>query len=246
MKRRSNPALSGNSSGQRRKKHLLPGLIKCGACGASYVINGKDYYRCAGTREGKCRSDISIRKSVIEDATLSVIQNRLMTAELAELFAIEFERQVKRLRATDDDQVGRVKTRLAELNIEIGNLASNFVKGVVSPTLAPMLADREAEKEKLTQRLRNIEAARKADILPHPALLERYAARVQMVREALSDPSVRQEASEALRSLIATITVYEDTERTYADVVGDPAKIIDFVNNGKRQPVGAPSSILIL
>lgn len=245
VKRRSNPALS-NSQGQTRKKHLLSGLIRCGACGASYVINGKDYYRCAGKREGKCDSDISIRKSVIEEAALRVIQTQLMTAELAELFAQEFKREVERLRLTGNSEVERVRDRLADVEAEIRNLAANFTKGVVSPTLVTMLSEREAEKEKLTERLRHFESARRADVLPHPALLERYAAKVEKAREALSDPSVRQEASEALRSLIDAITIYADDAQTYADIVGDVRKIIEFASDDGRRPAGAPSSIAVV
>ena len=45
---------------------------------------------------------------------------------------------------------------------------------------------------------------------------------------ALSDPSVQTEAAQTLRSLIETVTADADDARTYADIVGDPAKIIDF------------------
>ena len=245
VRRRSNPRLS-NSLGQTRKKHLLSGLIKCGDCGASYVINGKDYYRCGGKREGKCESEISIRKSVVEEAVLRVIQTQLMTAELAELFAKEFTREVERLRSTGDSEVQLVRNRLGDVETEIRNLAANFTQGIVSPTLATMLTEREAEKEKLAERLRHLESARRADVLPHPALLERYTAKVNKAREALSDPTVRQEASEALRSLIETITIHTDDDRTIADVVGDTSKIIEFAADEGRRPAGAPSSIAVV
>ena len=245
VRRRANPALS-NSQGQTRKKHLLSGLIRCGACGASYVINGKDYYRCAGKREGKCNSDISIRKSVVEEAALRVIQTQLMTAELAELFAKEFKREVERLRSTGDSEVQLVRNRLSDVETEIRNLAANFTQGIVSPTLVAMLAEREAEKEKLTERLRHLDSARRADVLPHPALLERYTAKVNKAREALSDPTVRQEASEALRSLIDTITIHADDDKTFADIVGDAGKIIEFAADEGRRPSGGPSSIAVV
>jgi site-specific DNA recombinase len=245
VRRRSNPRLS-NSLGQTRTKHLLSGLIRCGKCGASYVINGKDYYRCGAKREGKCKSDISIRKSVIEEAALRVIQTQLMSAELAELFAQEFKREVERLRSTGHSEIQLVRDRLSEVETEIRNLAANFAQGIVSPTLATMLTEREAEKEKLTERLRHLESARRADVLPHPALLERYTAKVAKAREALSDPTVRQEATEALRSLIETITIHADDDKTFADIVGDAGKIIEFAAEDSRRPTGTPSSIAVV
>ena len=36
---------------KRRPKHLLSGLIKCSVCGANYVVAGRDYYKCASTKE---------------------------------------------------------------------------------------------------------------------------------------------------------------------------------------------------
>ncbi len=245
VKRRSNPALA-NSLGQRRTKHLLSSLIKCGACGASYVINGKDYYRCAGKREGKCDSDISIRKSVIEEAALRVIQERLMTKELAELFAAEFKREVERLRSSGSGEIDRIAARLAEVEREIANLAANFTQGVVSPTLVALLTEREQEKAVLTTKLQSAQSARAADILPHPALLERYAEKVGKARQALNDPSVRQEASEALRSLIEQITIYAEGDRTVGEITSDPAKIIDFASGASRRPAGSPGSIVVV
>jgi len=204
VERRSCPNRSDNSAGQMRKKHLLSVLIKCGCCGRNYVINGKDYYRCAGQREGTCYGDGSIRKSVVEEAALEVIQERLMTTELAELFAAEFAREVERLRSGSSSEVTRLSERLKDVEVEITNLASNFVKGVVSVTLVKMLNDREAEKAQLEHRLEAAKSTHNAAVLPHPVLLEQYRERVRKAREALSDPSVREQASEALRSLIVS------------------------------------------
>ena len=46
--------------------------------------------------------------------------------------------------------------------------------------------------------------------------------RVRKAREALSGLSVREEASETLKSLIETITIQTGGSRTYADIVGSP------------------------
>jgi len=77
----------------RRRTHLLSSRIKCAACGSNSTIAGKDYYRCAGARErGTCHNTLPIRRSALEQAVLSVIQHRLITPELAELFAAEFQK----------------------------------------------------------------------------------------------------------------------------------------------------------
>ncbi len=157
VKRRQLPQRGGTMRPTKRAKHLLSGIIKCGACGANYTINGKDYYRCAANREGACDSRQSIRKSQIEDAALSVIESRLMTTELAELFAAEFAAEVTRLRDHGDGEGARLRTKLDELNSEIANIAANFTKGIVSDTLVGMLTEREAERSRIERRLQATE-----------------------------------------------------------------------------------------
>ena len=243
VERRTCPRRSGNSAGQMRKKHLLSGLIKCGICGRNYVINGKDYYRCAGQREGTCDGDGSIRKSVVEEAALQVIQDRLMTTELAELFALEFAREIERLQSGSDSEAARLADRLKDLDAEITNLANNFAKGAVSDTLIRMLNERETEKNHIEQRLQAAASARKAIVLPHPVLIERYGQQVRKAREALSDPCVREEASQTLTSLIDTITIHMEGSRAFADIVGNPAGIIDLAYDkpatSGRKPVSS-------
>lgn len=228
VEKRSCPGRSSNSAGQMRKKHLFSGLIKCGLCGRNYVINGKDYYRCAGQREGTCNGAGSIRKSRVEELALQVIQDRLMTTELAELFAAEFAREVERLRASSDTETAQLSERLKDLEAEISNLATNFAKGAVGETLIRMLNAREAEKAQIEEKLQTAASAHDATVLPHPVLLERYGDRVRKAREALSDPAVREEACETLKSLIDTITVHFEGTRAYADIVGKTGEIIDL------------------
>ncbi len=231
--RRRSPGRSGNAKGGSRGKHLLSGLIKCGSCGSNYVINGKDYYRCAGNREGRCDNRPSIRKSVIEDAALSVLQERLLTLEMAELFASEFAREVDRLRDAGSADAQRLKERVVVLEAEIDNLAQNFAKGVVSDTLAGMLTEREMERRTLLDRINLSEVAKFADVLPHPVLLERYTERIAKAREALSDPNSRVEAAQTLRSLLTSVTIHPSDGGAIAEVVGDPGKIIDFSQNSE-------------
>lgn len=53
----------GRSGNGQRARHLLSGLIKCGVCGSSFTLAGKDYYRCAGQRErGTCTNATSVRR----------------------------------------------------------------------------------------------------------------------------------------------------------------------------------------
>ncbi|PZU12927.1 MAG: hypothetical protein DI591_13590 [Citromicrobium sp.] len=225
---RRRPNLSGNSQGARRKKHLLSGLIKCGACGANFVINGKDYYRCARNREGGCSTTLSIRKSALEEAVFSIIRSRLMTTEMSDLFAAEFNREVERLRDSGSGDAARLRSRISEIETEMRNLAQNFTKGVVSDMLVSMMNEREQERARLVERLGLVENLHSAEVIPHPRLFESYAKKVDNLSTALSNAAVREEAAASLRTLIDQITIFSDESETYAEVLSDPAKVMDF------------------
>ena len=188
LERRSRPVDAAGTASRRRGRHLLSGLIICGACGSRFTIVGRDYYRCARNRErGTCANTASIRRSVVEEAALSALQDRLLTPEFAKLFADEFNREVRRLVATRQDRDADLRARLSELDAEIGNLTTHFLKGVVSDALTALLADREAERARVVAQLRGGEAADEPRILPHPTLVKRFEAKVARLREALTE-----------------------------------------------------------
>jgi hypothetical protein len=98
MKRRQRGTKAKGPAGKPRKKHLLSGLIKCSCCGSNYTISGKDYYRCAGQKErGTCGNALSVRKGVLENAALSILQHHLFTEDHARLFAETFNREVAKI-----------------------------------------------------------------------------------------------------------------------------------------------------
>lgn len=116
---------------QRRRRHLLSGLIKCGQCGANYVISGKDYYRCASQKErGTCSNKVALRTEPLEKAVLSTLRNEMLTEDLAKLFVDEFRRELIRLQRVEAARVGSTAERLRELEREIDNLARNMLEGL--------------------------------------------------------------------------------------------------------------------
>ena len=138
FQRRNHAAPSTPHAAANRAKHLLSGLIICGACGARYTLSGKDYYRCARNHErGTCGISKSVKTSVVEAAVLGALQRELLTFDLAKLFTGEFRREVDRLTRTGEQSEDAARERLAELETEIENLARNFLAGAVSPTLIP-------------------------------------------------------------------------------------------------------------
>ena len=231
-----------------RARHLLSGLLRCGSCGANHVLVGKDYYRCGRNKDrGTCADRTSVRVARAEEAVLAALQSHLLTPDLVKLFQEEFTREVARLTRSREEAEGATKSRLAELDTEIANLAQHFLAGAVSPTLSRMLAEREAEKSRLEARLAP-PSTDGAAVLPHPVLLRRYEAKVLGLREALNDALIRSEATEVIRRLVVRIVVHSDAEgAAVLEVVASTATLIDFAQTSNApRPKAAGRSIEVV
>ena len=239
LERRKVPERGGNAVASRRNRHLLSGLIKCGVCGANYVVGSKDYYRCASVKErGTCGNSASVRIDRIEGLVLSTLQSELLTDEHARLFAVEFNRELERLRRDDRSRQDDVVQRIAILDGEIENLTANMLAGVVSPTVARMLAEREGEVAVLRTRLTKGDTDM-PKVLPHPALRARFEARVADLRASLSDPENRAEVAKVLAELVEEVVVYPASAEAPVEieVAASAAKLIEF-GNAESQPLG--------
>jgi site-specific DNA recombinase len=239
LERRALPAGSRSAVGARRSRHLLSGLIKCGVCGANYVVGSKDYYRCASVKErGTCSNTTSVKISRIEDLALSTLQSELLTDASAELFAVEFNREVERLAKLQGSHETEAEERLRELEQQIENLAANMLAGVVSPTIARMLQEREDECEDLRRRLaRN--AVQAPTVLAHPMLRRRFEERIRSLRESLSDPDNRSAVANVLSELIEEIVIHPASAgvEPEAEVAASLSKLVSFANAESRPPV---------
>jgi len=72
---------------KRREKHLLTGLVSCGHCGGPFCAVGRDYLACSRARKMEtCDQKRSIRRQVLENQILELIQKRLMQPEAVATF----------------------------------------------------------------------------------------------------------------------------------------------------------------
>jgi hypothetical protein len=63
---------------ERRSKHLLTGLARCGDCGAPLAAAGKDYLSCSAARRlGTCKNREGIRRAVLEELILDALKHNL-------------------------------------------------------------------------------------------------------------------------------------------------------------------------
>ncbi len=206
---------------QRRPRHLLSGLLRCGACGAGMSTNGKDKsgrirIRCSAANEnGTCRDAKTFYLETVENAVLAGLHAEMRDPRVIAEYVRTYHEERKRLATHADAKRARLDRRLGELNREIGRLVDAIAKGQGDPVV---LGPRSTE---LNEERKRIAAELLAEPLPaevvtlHPTVLARYEQQLVELRDALSK-GIRagdSEAAEAIRELIETVTVFRDHSR---------------------------------
>ncbi|MCD1620948.1 recombinase family protein, partial [Salipiger manganoxidans] len=190
----------------RRPTYLLSGLMKCAHCGASYTLINKTRYGCSGLRNkgtAICTNRTTIRRDAVEERVLAGLRERLLHPALLDTFVEEYRRAWNAAQA--DTQAARAKAEreLAQVEKKIAGLLSAIEDGMYHPSMKEKMAGLEDRKRSLTAQV--AEASEPAVLRMHPSLVDLYRQKIGDLVTALSDPAVRVQAAEAMRSLISEI-----------------------------------------
>jgi hypothetical protein len=82
----------GKGSGGRGPKYLLSGLLKCGECGGSFVIQGRTHYGCGAHKnrgEAVCTNSLKVNRINIEGVLLTGIKDALLSEGAYSAFEAE-------------------------------------------------------------------------------------------------------------------------------------------------------------
>jgi site-specific DNA recombinase len=192
----------------RKPKYPFSGLLRCGLCGARFVMADRTHYACRSRVNGgesACRSEVRIKRAVVERGLLDGITSDLLSAEILADIEHEIRRSLKaQKRAARADPQRRAATEQ-----EIKNLVDAIADGGLrtSAALAERLAVAEADL-----------AAQKA--IAHPVkakdierlvarVTERYRAMVAALERLLPASDIEQ-ARAALRGIFGCIKVVSD------------------------------------
>ncbi len=209
-----------------RRQFLLSGLLKCGICGGGYTIVAKDRYGCATRRtKGTCNNSATIDRREIEARVLEGLKDKLMAPELVREFARAFQAEVNRAAAQRDQQINSDRLQLNAVERKMAAIVEAIEDGKYSRPLGDRLAKLEIERESLQIRLRDTPAP---VVHLHPRIADLYAEKVARLEESLSDPEIREQAADLLRSLIARIDLQPRDDGSGIDAVlhGDLAEIL--------------------
>jgi site-specific DNA recombinase len=203
---------------QRRPRHMLSGLLRCGACGAGMSTNGKDKsgrirIRCsAATESGSCQDAKTFYLKTVESAVLAGLETEMRHPQVIAEYVRTYHEERQRLSAKANAKRARLELRLGELNREIDRLVDAIAKGYGDPTVLGPRSSVLNEERKQTMTELSVEPAAADVISLHPAVLARYEQQLVHLRDALSKgiDAGDSEAAEAIRDLVETVTVFRD------------------------------------
>jgi site-specific DNA recombinase len=206
---------------QRRPRHMLSGLLRCGSCGAGMSTSGKDKslrtrIRCsAATESGTCRDGKTFYLATVESAVLSGLESEMRHPSVIAEYVRTYHEERKRLAAQSNAKRVHLELRLGEINREIDRLVDAIAKGHGDPAiLGPRSSLLDEERRKITGDL-SVEPTASDVISLHPAVLARYEQQLVQLQDALSKGinAGDSEATEAIRDLVETVTVFRDPSR---------------------------------
>ncbi len=209
-------------SRQRRPRHMLSGLLRCGFCGAGMSTNGRDKsgrirIRCsAATESGTCADPKTFYLDTVEQAVLGGLMAEMRHPKVIAEYVRTYHEERKRLAAETDAKRNRFERQIGELTREIERLVEAIAKGHGDPAvLGPRSTALYKQRERIAAELQVSPPATEVIAL-HPAVLARYEEQLSRLQEALGK-GVRAgdaESAEAMRDMVETVTVYRDPSKS--------------------------------
>lgn len=202
----------------RRPRHMLSGLLRCGACGSGMSTNGKDKsgrvrIRCsAATESGACPDPKTFYLETVETAVLAGLRAEMKSPKVLAEYVKTYHEERKRLSAEADANRTRLERRADKLKREIDRLVDHLAKGIGDPyVIGPRSTELYHERQAVLAELEKAPPAFEVVSL-HPAILKRYEEQLESLQDALAEGmrSGDRECAEAIRELVETVTIYRD------------------------------------
>lgn len=212
----------------RRPKHLLSGLLRCGACGAGLSTMGRDKsgrvrIRCTASAEsGTCPSPQSFYLDIVERAVVSGIERELLQPSLVAAWVDEYQAERRRLAADSNRARTRLERRLEAIDAEATRCVDHLVKGIGDAArIGARSRELAAEEAAVRAELSALPAAVEP-VTAHPAVIARYRGLLDDLQAGIAGGLVEGDAAgaEALRELVDTVTVRREGSRVFVTIAG--------------------------
>lgn len=229
------PAVQGIKASRfwehRRAQHLLTGLTFCGCCGGPLASVGRDYLACSAARKlGTCDARQGIRRDVLEGAILDLLATRLMQPDAVAAFSKAVVETANVAGAEKTRDRARLEAERAATKRTLDGLYDAIAEGLRTPGLLARLQGLEQRLVELDQALA---APGPSPIRLHPNLSEVYRRKVSALATALADPAIADPAREAIRGLIARVTVRFEGKTPVLTLDGALSALVALGTNAK-------------
>ena len=235
-------ARAGKPLGDRRRpKHLLSGLLECGACGGSYAVVNRDRLGCSGRNNGRsCANARTIARDELQRRVLAGLERKLLSADAVSLLVAEYHRERARTAGADARRCQAREERLRKAEAAVERLVAAIAEGGESfADLRDALSARTAERDAL--RLETAGHAAEAEagsvIALHPRIADRYRERVAAIVAGLHTGELTAESSAGqIRALINRVVIGPaEGKGCSVEVVCSLEAAVDLATGGRNK-----------
>ena len=224
-------ARANRLNGTHRPRHLLSGLVECGACGGPYAMRGQDRYGCSNhVMNGSCSNGRGIRRTILEERVLAGLKDRLMAPEKAADAVRAWADEINRLNRERSVAGEANRKELAEIEKKMATMISAIEDGGYVKGMIDRLREMEVRQEELKERLATV-PSEIPDI--HPNIAGVYQRKVARLAAALRNPEERDAAAAAIRGLIERIVLTPGEKRGELEITlrGDLGRILEWTGH---------------
>ena len=201
----------------RPSRYLLSGLMKCGVCGANFIMQDARAYGCSSyTNGGKhlCDNKIRVRREIAEAAILENIKVKMLGDDMIEYVTEQFQAAMRDFQRKPNNTES-LAADLRVIKAKLVKLADAIEAVGISSTLADRLLKLEKEKAVTEDAIADNRKDQRAEIafLPEvlPALVQRWRELVISIESLAENPEATLEDIEAARAnlhaLLGTVTL---------------------------------------
>ncbi len=220
-------ARANHLNGTHRPRHLLSGLLECGACGGPHSMRRQDRYGCSNhVMNDSCSNGRGIRRTELEERVLVGLKDHLMAPEAADTAVRAWAEETNRLNRERSVSSEAERKELADIEKKID--------GAYSAVLKERLHKLEVRKAELNDRLATA-PLELPDI--HPNVSGVYRRKVARLAKALGKPEERDAAAAAIRGLIDGIVLTPSEKRGQLQVTlrGELGRILEWTGTGAEK-----------
>ena len=236
---------TGSAHRHKKPKHVFSGLLKCGHCGASYTVLGRDRLGCAGKRErGDCSNGRTIARQHIEERVLSALASKLAHPDYISAYIKAYHEERKVLLKGSRLEIKSKQTRLQSLTQEIDRGVNLLLKGLAPDSLVNRINELEIEKNSLTADIEQFNQSHEAIEL-HPGTADKYRKTVENLHEYLgkaTDQASKDKLFEKVRDLVEKVVIIapdDANKEVELEVHGQLAALLRITDTSCRVSVVA-------